>query len=92
MRLSYESACQIGLMIAHAFAIRYRAVANPITTPSFLLPVVDARAAFKEAKAVAKRDARVLLTDGLSSYGHSSAKRVPRRSTHLKNRDSGPSE
>jgi len=31
--------------------------------------VADAREAFREAKAVGKTDARVLLTDGLGSYG-----------------------
>jgi transposase-like protein/DNA-directed RNA polymerase subunit M/transcription elongation factor TFIIS len=36
--------------------------------------VADARAAFKEAKAVAKTEARVLMTDGLSSYGPAAQK------------------
>jgi len=39
--------------------------------------VADARAAFKEAKAVAKSDARVLLTDGLGSYGPAAEKEFP---------------
>lgn len=39
--------------------------------------VADARAAFKEAKAVAKTDARVLLTDGLSSYGPAAEREFP---------------
>ncbi len=39
--------------------------------------VADARAAFKEAKAVAKTDARVLLTDGLPSYGPAAQKEFP---------------
>jgi transposase-like protein len=39
--------------------------------------VADARAAFKEAKAVAKTDARVLLTDGLPSYGPAAEKEFP---------------
>jgi hypothetical protein len=37
----------------------------------------DAREAFKEAKAVAKTDARVLLTDGLPSYGPAAEKEFP---------------
>jgi transposase-like protein len=39
--------------------------------------VADARAAFKEAKAVAKTDTRVLLTDGLPSYGPAAEKEFP---------------
>ena len=39
--------------------------------------VADARAAFKEAKAVAKTDARVLLTDGLPSYGPAAEREFP---------------
>jgi putative transposase len=39
--------------------------------------VADARAAFKEAKAVAKTDARVLLTDGLPSYGPAAVREFP---------------
>ena len=39
--------------------------------------VADARAAFKEAKAVAKTNARVLLTDGLPSYGPAAEKEFP---------------
>jgi len=39
--------------------------------------VADARAAFKEAKAVAKTDARVLLTDGLTSYGPAAQREFP---------------
>lgn len=39
--------------------------------------VADARAAFKEAKAVAKTDARVLLTDGLASYGPAAQREFP---------------
>jgi putative transposase len=39
--------------------------------------IADARAAFKEAKAVAKTDARVLLTDGLSSYGPAAEREFP---------------
>lgn len=39
--------------------------------------VADAREAFREAKAVAKTDARVLLTDGLSSYGPAAEREFP---------------
>jgi transposase-like protein len=39
--------------------------------------VADARAAFKEAKSVAKTEARVLLTDGLSSYGPAAQREFP---------------
>lgn len=39
--------------------------------------VADAREAFQEAKTVAKADARVLLTDGLSSYGPAAQKEFP---------------
>jgi putative transposase len=39
--------------------------------------VADARLAFREAKAVAKTDARVLLTDGLPSYGPAAQKEFP---------------
>ena len=39
--------------------------------------VADAREAFQEAKAVAKTDARVLLTDGLTSYGPAAEKEFP---------------
>ena len=39
--------------------------------------VADARAAFREAKAVAKTDARVLLTDGLPSYGPAAQREFP---------------
>jgi transposase-like protein len=39
--------------------------------------VADARMAFKEAKAVAKTDARVLLTDGLTSYGPAAQREFP---------------
>jgi transposase-like protein len=36
--------------------------------------IADAREAFQEAKSVAKTDARVLLTDGLTSYGPAAQK------------------
>jgi len=39
--------------------------------------VNDARAAFQEAKAVAKTDARVLLTDGLESYKRAAQAEFP---------------
>ena len=39
--------------------------------------VADGREAFQEAKAVAKTDARVLLTDGLGSYGPAAQKEFP---------------
>ncbi len=39
--------------------------------------VADAREAFREAKTVAKTDARVLLTDGLPSYGPAAQKEFP---------------
>ena len=39
--------------------------------------VADAREAFKDAKTVAKTDARVLLTDGLPSYGPAAQKEFP---------------
>ena len=39
--------------------------------------VADAREAFREAKAVAKTNARVILTDGLSSYGPAAQKEFP---------------
>jgi putative transposase len=39
--------------------------------------VADARTAFREAKAVAKTDARVLLTDGLPSYGPAAEREFP---------------
>jgi len=39
--------------------------------------VADAREAFREAKAVAKTDARVLLTDGLSSYVPAAQREFP---------------
>jgi putative transposase len=39
--------------------------------------VADAREAFREAKAVAKTDARVLLTDGLESYKRAAEKEFP---------------
>ena len=39
--------------------------------------VADAREAFQEAKAVAKTDARVLLTDGLTSYGPAAEREFP---------------
>ena len=39
--------------------------------------VLDARQAFREAKAVAKTDARVLLTDGLDSYKQASVREFP---------------
>lgn len=39
--------------------------------------VTNAREAFREAKAVAKTDARVLLTDGLGSYGPAARREFP---------------
>jgi transposase-like protein/DNA-directed RNA polymerase subunit M/transcription elongation factor TFIIS len=39
--------------------------------------VADAREAFREAKAVAKTDARVLLTDGLESYKQAAQREFP---------------
>jgi transposase-like protein len=39
--------------------------------------IVDAREAFREAKTVAKTDARVLLTDGLTSYGPAAQREFP---------------
>jgi transposase-like protein len=39
--------------------------------------VADAREAFREAKVVAKTDARVVLTDGLPSYGPAAQKEFP---------------
>jgi transposase-like protein len=39
--------------------------------------VADAREAFREAKAVAKTDARVVLTDGLESYKQAAQKEFP---------------
>jgi len=39
--------------------------------------ILDARAAFREAKQVAKTDARVLLTDGLPSYGPAAQREFP---------------
>ena len=39
--------------------------------------VADARMAFRKAKAVAKTDARVLLTDGLPSYGPAAQREFP---------------
>lgn len=39
--------------------------------------VADAREAFREAKVVAKTDARVLLTDGLESYKRAAEKEFP---------------
>lgn len=39
--------------------------------------VADAREAFQEAKEVAKTDARVLLTDGLTSYGPAAQREFP---------------
>jgi len=39
--------------------------------------VADARAAFQEAKGVAKTSARVLLTDGLPSYGPAAQREFP---------------
>jgi putative transposase len=39
--------------------------------------VVDAREAFREAKEVAKVEPRVLLTDGLGSYGHAAQSEFP---------------
>jgi transposase-like protein len=44
--------------------------------------VADARQTFQEAKAVAKADARVLLTDGLPSYGPA-AQREFRNAVHV---------
>jgi putative transposase len=39
--------------------------------------IADARAAFQEAKTVAKTSARVLLTDGLPSYGPAAQREFP---------------